>query len=274
MTDPQRKIMADTMTSGELAAHRARNGIVLLPIGCFEMHGVHVGMSCDTFIAEAACRILAEGLGAVVFPPIHYTFPGATGPWPGTVSLTPEEAAAYIKAVTKAILRNGFKRVALVNVHGPGAWYIQFVLRQIFEETGELPILLRPGWGDFHKWVREEFEYSHGEAAAYLAALHIFGRHGEFDPATTEDQMLRGGPPFGSYSDLAQHGVLMPYRYVRPEQHVSRYPGLTLEDAERCAKVLRESILKAAEGLPEDYERFQADMKAALAEAPWDDYPW
>jgi hypothetical protein len=66
----------------------------------------------------------------------------------------------------------------------------------------------------------------------------------------------------------------MPYRYVRPEDHVGRYPGLEMEDAERCAKAFRDSILKSIEGLPEAYDRFQADMKAALDAAPWDDHDW
>ena len=105
MAQADRKTMADTMTSGEMAAHRDRNGIVLLPLGCFEMHGVQVGMGCDTFEAEAACRVLADPLDAVVLPPIQYTFAGATGPWPGTVNLRPEEVMAYIKAVVTAILR-------------------------------------------------------------------------------------------------------------------------------------------------------------------------
>ena len=268
------KIMADTMTSGEMAAHRDRNGILLLPLGCFDMHGVQVGMACDTFEAEAACRVLAEALDAVVLPPIHYTFAGATGPWPGTVNLLPEQVMAYIRAVVTAVLRNGFKRVMLVSIHGPSSMYIQMVLRSIFEETGELPITLRPNWGDFQKWVREEFGQPHGAAASYLAALHICGRHGEFDPSATEDETRPGTIPFDSFRDLQQHGVAAPYRYVRPEDHVGQYPGLTMDDAPRCAEAFRESILKGIEGLPEHYEKFQADMKAALAEAPWDSYEW
>ena len=40
---------ADTMTSPQMAAHRRDGGILLLPVGCFEMHDRHVGLSCDTF---------------------------------------------------------------------------------------------------------------------------------------------------------------------------------------------------------------------------------
>ncbi|MFW6189732.1 MAG: creatininase family protein [Planctomycetota bacterium] len=266
--------MADTMASGEMAEHRRRDGIVLLPLGCFEMHGVQVGMGCDTFEALAACRVLAQELDAVVMPPIHYTFAGATGPWPGTVNLRPQEVMAYIKAVVKAILRNGFKRLILVSIHGPSSMYIRMVLREVFEETGELPILLRPNWGEFRDWVEEEFGQPHGAAASYLAALHICGRHGEFDPHADEQRTRPNTMPFDSWRELIGRGVSTPYRYVRPEDHVGQYPGLEMEDAPRCAEAFGRAVLSGVEGLPEAYEKFQADMRRALKEAPWDDYDW
>ena len=76
-----RRVFADVMSSVEMAEHRKRDGIVLLPLGCFEMHCVHMGMSCDTFLVEAACRVLADEWDAVIMPPIHYTYPGASTPW-------------------------------------------------------------------------------------------------------------------------------------------------------------------------------------------------
>lgn len=267
----RKKVMADTMTCGEMAAHRRRNGIVLLPVGCFEMHGVQVGMGCDTFEAEAACRILAEELDAIVMPAISYTFAGATGPWPGTVNILPQQAVDYVTAVVKSILKNGFKRVVLVSIHGPSSWFLQAAVRTIFEETGEIPIVLHPRLEDFWRWVEETYGRPHSSAASYLAALHICDRHGEFDPAATEAETLEGTYPFESQRALARHGVAMPYRYVRPQDHVGRYPGLAMEDAPRLAEEFRRSVAKAAQGLPEDYAQFQKDMRQAMKKAPWAD---
>ena len=62
----------------------------------------------------------------------------------------------------------------------------------------------------------------------------------------------------------------MPYCYISPWDHVGNYPGLTLEDAPRLAHLYREAILEQARGLPEDYERYQQDMRQAMKDAPWD----
>jgi len=267
-----RKIMADTMTSGEMARHRDRNGIVLLPLGCFEMHGVQVGMSCDSFIAESTCRIVAPEWDAVILPTIHYTFPGATGPWPGSIAVPPSETFEYVAAVTRAIVRNGFKRVVLVSLHGPSGFVLQMALRTIFEETQDLPILFAPNYGEFCARVQEEFGHPHGEAALYLASLYICGRHGEFDPAATEEETLEGpGWPFPSFGNLRRHRATAPLWFTEPNHHVGRYPGMKLEDAPRLAEIWTEVTLESAKGLPEDYEAFQKDMWEAVREAPWAD---
>lgn len=267
-----KKILADTMTMVEMAEHRRRNGILLLPIGCFEMHDKHVGMSCDSFLVDAACRILAEEWDGVVLPPIHYTYPGATARWPGSIAVRPVEALDYVMAVVKAILRNGFKRLMLVSAHGPNTPMIHVVLRNVFEETGELPLLLMPPeGGPFYQQIEEEFGHPHGEAAWYLAALYICGRHGEFDPACPEEEMEpRRVPPLESMKPLSARGIAVPYVYVSPWDHVGRYPGLTLDDAPRLAEIYRKHLLKQVEGLPEAYEKFQQEMWQAIEESPWD----
>jgi len=269
-TDAPRKIMADTMTTVELAAHRRRNGIVLLPVGCHEMHGTQIPVGCDTFEADAACRVLAPEWDAVVLPPIAFTFGGATGPWPGTVSLHPRETMDYVSAVVRAILRNGFKRVVLVSIHGPSSAYLAMVLRGVFEETGELPIQFYPRWEEFGRLVKEEFGDPHVCTSSVLAALYIMGRHGEFDPTSTGDETVERTRPLDSLTALGKHGVHAPYRYLRPEDHVGRRPGLTMDDAPRLAELFRQAILTNAAGLPEHYERYQRDMWQAIEEAPWD----
>jgi creatinine amidohydrolase/Fe(II)-dependent formamide hydrolase-like protein len=268
---PAKKILADTMTSREMAEHRRRDGILLLPVGCFEMHDMHVGLSCDTFSAEAVCRILAEEWDAVVLPPIHYTYPGATSRWPGSVAVRPREAMDYIAAVVKAIMRNGLRKLVVVNVHGPSQEIIEAALRQVFEETGGVPIHFDMDYGAYMRRIEEEFGKPHGEAAFYLAALYICGRHGEFDPAVNEEEAHpRDVPAFESMGKLWRRGAAGPYVFVTPWSHVGHHAGLTLDDAPRAAEILRECVLEPARGLPEDYEQFQRDMRRFLEEAPWD----
>ena len=260
------------MTSPQMAAHRRRNGILLLPLGCFEMHDMHVGMSCDSFTAEATCRVLAEEWDALVLPTIHYTYPGATARWPGSVRITHREVLDYVIGVMMGIFRNGFKRLVLVSVHGPSTELIEIAMRQVFEEAGELPVFFMLDEGPFRRQVEQEFGHDHGEAAYYLASLYICGRHGEFDPATSEAEMHpRHVPAFESMAQLRRRGVSGPYVFASRWGHVGRYPGLKLGDARRLAAIFREHLLKQARGLPEEYERFQRDVWQALKDAPWDE---
>ncbi|MFW6155042.1 MAG: creatininase family protein [Planctomycetota bacterium] len=264
-------IFADVMTSVDLAAHRKRDGIVLLPLGCFEMHCVHMGMSCDTFLVDAACRVLAGAWDAVIYPPIHYTYPGASTPWPGTVSITPRETLDYVVAVVRAIHDNGFDKVVLVSLHGPSNAMISLALREVFEVDGDMPILFSPDYGEFCRRVEAEFGAPHGEAAALLASMYMVGRHGEFDPSAKTSEKLEGPAyPFAEAGDLRRCGVTFPYYFVKPNNHVGRYPGLTVDDAPRLAEIYTEVILEKAKGVPALYDRFIKKMNDAIDKEPWE----
>jgi len=267
---PGQRIFADVMNTRELAAHRRRGGIVMLPLGCFEMHGVQASMSCDTFLVEAACRVAAPLWKAVMYPPIHYTYPGASGPWPGTVRILPRDTLNYVIAVMKAILENGFKRLVLVSLHGPNAPMITLALRTVFEEMGEIPVCWAPNYDDFCERVRKRYGENHSEAALLLASMYICGRHGEFDPAAPRGVRLEGPKfPFPSFSKLRRHRVDIPYYFTEPNHHVGLYPGLTLDDGPRLAQMWRDVVLESARGLPEDYAKYQKDMWRAMKRAPW-----
>lgn len=268
-----KRIFADVMNTVEIEAHRRAGGIVLLPLGCFEMHSVHMGMSTDTFLVEAACRVLADQWKAIIYPPIHYCYPGASTPWAGTVSISPRDTLDYCISVVQAIIDNGFQKVVLVSLHGPNNPMIQMALRSIFEETGDIPILYAPDYGEFCRRVEAEYGQPHGEAAMLLASMYMCGRHGEFDPSATAGEKLEGPRyPFPSAGKLRKHGATMPYYFVEPNNHVGRYPGLTLDDAPRLAKLYTEVILETARGLPETYDKFQKEMWKAMEKAPWDKF--
>ena len=270
-TKTSKHLFADVTNTVELGAHRRADGIVLLPLGCFEMHSVHMGMSTDTFLAEAACRVLADEWGAVIYPPIHYCYPGASTPWAGTVSILPRDTLNYVVSVVQAILDNGFQKVVLVSLHSPNNPLIHLALRTIFEETGEIPILYAPDYDEICRRIETEYGQPHGEAAMLLASMYMCGRHGEFDPSATKAQKLEGPSyPFPSASALRRHGVAIPYYFVKPNNHVGRYPGPTLDDAPRLAESYTEVILETARGLPEAYDRYQKDMWKAMKDAPWD----
>ena len=54
----------------EIAAARARTGMVILPLAPLEWHGPHLTMGCDCLLAHAFARRLARELECPYYPPI------------------------------------------------------------------------------------------------------------------------------------------------------------------------------------------------------------
>jgi creatinine amidohydrolase len=125
----------------EVAAARARSGLVILPLGLIEWHGPHMAMGCDNLLAHAFARALARELRCPYFPPL---FIGTERERPPAVlksiGFTGEEfiegmdfpansvASAYYRdEVFAAVVRDTlnillgrmkFRRVLIVNGHG------------------------------------------------------------------------------------------------------------------------------------------------------------
>ena len=64
MTDGN--VRMELMTSPEVARYLQRSDLAILPVGCFEMHGPHVPLGCDTIHAHAMSVILAALLQTFV----------------------------------------------------------------------------------------------------------------------------------------------------------------------------------------------------------------
>ena len=54
----------------DIAAARARNGLVILPLAPLEWHGPHLAIGCDNLLAHAFARRLAKELKCPYFPPL------------------------------------------------------------------------------------------------------------------------------------------------------------------------------------------------------------
>ncbi len=97
-------------------------GVALLPVGSTEAHGPHLPLSVDVVIAEEVCRrvaarLAAQGVAAVMFPPVAYSLTDFAAPFAGTVSLPAATARALLRGVLEGICRAGFKRVLVCNHH-------------------------------------------------------------------------------------------------------------------------------------------------------------
>jgi len=99
-----------------------RRAVALLPVGSTEPHGPHLPLETDVIISVEAARRAAErlvrhGFAPFVLPAISYTVTDFSKDFPGAVGVTRETSTALLSDVCRAVLRQGFAAVCLVNSH-------------------------------------------------------------------------------------------------------------------------------------------------------------
>lgn len=264
---PYQHVRMDLMSSKQVAEYLKTNDMIVLPVGCTEMHGPAVPLGCDTFHAWASSLLLADVWGCLCAPPVYYAFPGASGPWPGTVDISPEVTVTYLKAIVRALLKGGFKRVVMYGTHGPLQAMYQMVLRTIYQETGEIVVAMMAPQLMPEDLMMAEFGYKRNEEILVLASLKLLGLHGAYDPASDVDKPQVF--PFDTIGALKKHGAQVPWIFSADYQHTGLRSGMTLDDADRAINVMKTAAARMAD-LPDNFARYQREMSDLMANPPWE----
>jgi len=255
----------DLLSSKEAAEYLKGNDLAILPVGCFEMHGPRMPLATDAYEDWAFGILLAEQWKCVCFPPIFYSYPGASAPWPGTIAIDPEITIAYVKAVAMAAVKGGFKRLVLCASHGPMGFLAQSIIRSIHLETGHLVVHLNP-YPKVQEALKKEFGFN-GEDVEVLGALHVLGLDGAFDPTLQVEKSMEF--PSSEIAGLKAQGISAPWTFSQDHQHTGLNPRLKPEDAARAAEVLQR-IAREYTDVPELLASYQGKMKQLYEDKPWD----
>ena len=121
MTRREHVLLSD-MTWEEARSALEPGAWALLPCGATEAHGPHLPLATDVIIAReaavrAARKLEAEGLQALVLPPVAYAVTEYASEFAGTLSLPEETARALVRDVVLGAVRAGFLGVVLCNAH-------------------------------------------------------------------------------------------------------------------------------------------------------------
>lgn len=190
------------LAAPEAAARLTAGACAILPMGSLETHGPHMPMG-DFLLAEAICVRIAEraagrGADAVVLPPVPFGGEDFFNAVPGGVSLSLPLLQAIVEETAEALIRNGARRVLVVNGHGGSVPAVDAAARAIRRRRGVLVPAL-------HLW----------RAAAAL--------HGELGGAPAS--LGHGGDPVWSVALHLRPDLCRPER-ARPGEPPPRFLGL------------------------------------------------
>lgn len=109
-------------TGPELGAAIAADPVVVVPVGSVEQHGGHLPVGCDAMAAHLVSLRAAEAADrspmVLVLPPLWYGYSPHHMAFAGTVTLDSEPFITVLCNVAESLLRQGVRRVLLLNGHG------------------------------------------------------------------------------------------------------------------------------------------------------------
>lgn len=135
--------------SPDLKKAAKRNALILLPLGQTEEHGPHLPVNTDSVLAREVARSVGERMAArtptLVMDTICYGYSAsALKRWPGTIVLRPETVMDTLCETCVSVIEMGFRRVAILSIHGNHDGVTRVAARKIADATGVYPVVAFP----------------------------------------------------------------------------------------------------------------------------------
>jgi creatinine amidohydrolase len=241
-----------------------KNGLVILPFGTLEEHGLHLPVNVDVVIAEQVARQVAETIKdrvPVLVMPV--TWAGYSikkmNKWPGVISIRSEILVEAWFDLMASLVKMGFKKLLCLNGHGQNPEMIKLASRRISDEY-DVNVLTSNCWsmaGETMKKIRksEIGGCLHGCEFETSLMLHLTDLV-DMTKATNEDIMkyrsdFYPGDMFGS----ATGGTFLSTWYVQ-ESKTGIYGDPTVATAE-TGRLLMEGMVKNYIKLIDEYMKLK-----------------
>ncbi len=137
------------LKASELNELAKKNAVAIVPVASTEQHGPHLPTKVDCLlvgeIARRAARIASGSVPVVVTPTVwtglaeHHMSLGAT------FSLDYATFHALLRGICSSLIRNGFKRILLLNGHGGNVAALTVIVNELAVEL-DAPIATATYW--------------------------------------------------------------------------------------------------------------------------------
>lgn len=122
-----------SLTGYEVSEYLKRNDVIFVPVGPTEVNGGNP-TDVEYVIPLAYAMEMAEKGDGLVLPYLAYFYPGGTTTSPATVYMSTSETLPFLKALTRSLIRQGFKRIVFLTAHGPSGNTMLPLVRETFDE--------------------------------------------------------------------------------------------------------------------------------------------
>lgn len=219
-----RSRLMTSLTGWEVEEYLKRNDVLFIPVGPVEQNG---GAPTDVeYVIPLAYAIeLAEKGDGLVMPYLAYFYPGGTTTSRGTVHVSTSDSLPYLKALTRSLIRQGFRRIVFLTSHGPSNQTMLPLVRETFDEL-HVPVLWmdtgmirpfepgqpRPGFGDGPANGRQLVTYGSYQLVGRLGDIPVGLAQPKHDIPVDPSNLSRYVPPFNGnpagsfYADPVLHG--------------------------------------------------------------------
>lgn len=221
--------------------------IILLPVGAIEMHGPHCPIGSDSLNSQKIAELVAKKTGVLVAAPIWY---GAhmymQYGFRGTVPIRSDVLKQFAKDVITGLVKNGFKKVIILNGHGQ-QWVYIGALHELAVETKAF-IALATWWELIKKTIKEvcETPFVHADETETSVALALYPELVDMSKAGKEtapsiiDRKWFGGP-----TEMPEEGGFPGHNITHSFFQVEVYKLGILGDATKATRERGEKVVNA-----------------------------
>lgn len=129
-------ILFENNTKDQIREAARDNAMVLLPVGILEEHGPHLPVNTDNVIAYdiavQAAEKIKDKIPVMVLPCVWAGYHGKElENLPGSVRVKPKTLFYFVYDICESLVRNGFRKIVIINGHGQNPAILQFVSRCI-----------------------------------------------------------------------------------------------------------------------------------------------